>query len=210
MRALEGVLGEWVTDNVLGGTLLETLEELVVDTLLNIDAGTGAAALAVVVEDAEVDPGDGVVNVGIVEDNVGRLASKLEGDPLEVGAGGGLHDGATDNGGASEGDLVDVHVCGDGGTGDLAEAGDDVDDTRGEASLLDELGGVQGRERSLLSGLDDDDVASSNSRTNLPCPHEQREIPWDDLTANTNLEDIAVSMGMHFQQNDDDDEPAPS
>lgn len=68
--ALEGVLGEWVTNDVLGSTFSEARQEFVVDALLDVDTRTGAAALAVVEEDTKVDPRDGVVNVGILKDNV--------------------------------------------------------------------------------------------------------------------------------------------
>lgn len=80
LRTLEGVGGEWVANNVLRCPLLEPLNECVVDTLLHVDAATSAAALSVVEENTEVDPRDGVVNVGVVEDNVWRLAAELEGD----------------------------------------------------------------------------------------------------------------------------------
>ena len=141
LRSLECVLGEWVTDGVLGSPLPEPLDELVVDTLLHVDSATGTAALTVVEEDSKVDPGDGVVNVCVVKDNVGRLATELESDLLQVAAGCGLHDLATDDGGTGEGDLVDVHVRGNGCTSNLTETGDDVDDTVGETSLLGELCG---------------------------------------------------------------------
>src|SRR4051812_27017253 len=75
----------------------------------------------VVVVDAKVDPADGLLDVGVVEDNVGRLAAELERDLLQVGRRGGLHDRAADESGAGEGDLVDVHVRGEGGAGGLAE-----------------------------------------------------------------------------------------
>ena len=68
--ALEGVGSEWVTDLVGSGTLLEPLNELVVNTRLDINTGTSTAALAVVEEDTEVDPGDGILNISIVEDDV--------------------------------------------------------------------------------------------------------------------------------------------
>ena len=79
LRALEGVLGEWVADDVLLCSLLEFLDELVVDALLHVDTRAGAAALAVVEEDAEVDPGDGVVDVRVLEDDVGRLSRRARG-----------------------------------------------------------------------------------------------------------------------------------
>jgi hypothetical protein len=54
--SLEGALGEWVTDLVCLGTSPESLNELVVDSFLNVDTRTGTAALAVVQENTEVDP----------------------------------------------------------------------------------------------------------------------------------------------------------
>ena len=56
LRTLEGLLVEGVANLVLLSSLLEGSEELVVDTLLDVDTGTSAAALTVVVVDTEVDP----------------------------------------------------------------------------------------------------------------------------------------------------------
>ena len=187
LRTLESVLVEWVTDDVLGSTLLEALDELIVDTFLDVDTRTSTAALTVVVKDTKVDPRDGIVDIGVVEDNVRALATELEGDLLEVGASSSLHDGPADNSGAGEGDLVDVHVRRDGGTSDLTKAGEDIDDTWRETSLLDELSAQQAGQRSLLGGLEDDSVAGCDGRTDLPGPHEQGEVPWDNLTADTDL-----------------------
>lgn len=187
MRSLEGVCAEGVADLVRGRTLLEPLHELVVDARLDVDAGAGTAALAVVEEDAEVDPRDGILDVGVVEDDVRRLASELEGDLLQVGAGGSLHHLTTDDGGTGERHLVHVHVRGDGGARHLSKAGDDVDHARGEAGLLDEGGGHQGGEGRLLGRLEDDRVPRGDGRADLPCPHEQGEVPGDDLTADANL-----------------------
>lgn len=196
LRTLEGVGGEGVTDLVLGGTLTEAGNELVVDVLLDQQARAGAAALAVVEEDTKVGPGDGVVNVSVIEDDVGRLATQLQSDILEVALGSGLEDGTTDHGGTSEGNLVDVHVAGDGGTGNTTETRDDVDHTRGEASLLDELTHVQTGERGLLGSLHDNGVTGSHGRSNLPRPHEEREVPGDDLTADTNGLVAGVGKGV--------------
>lgn len=71
LRTLEGVLLEGVSELVLRSTLLEAGNELVVQTFLDKDTGSSTAALAMVEEDTEVGPGDGVVDVSIVEDNVG-------------------------------------------------------------------------------------------------------------------------------------------
>ena len=56
LRALERVSSERVTHDVLGRSRLEHVDEFVVDAGLDVDARTSAAALAVVVENAEVDP----------------------------------------------------------------------------------------------------------------------------------------------------------
>lgn len=187
LRTLEGLLGEWVTDVVLSSTLPESLHELVIDGLLYVDTRTSAAGLTMVEVDTKVDPVEGLVQISVGEDNVGALASELESDLLQVGAGGSLHDLTTDNGGTSEGNLVDIHVGRDGSTRNLTETGDDVDDTWWETGFLDEAGSNICGQRSLLGSLDDNGVTSGNGRANLPSPHEKREVPWDDLTAHTNL-----------------------
>ena len=77
LRALVRVICEGVA-KLEGERLLgERVEELVVDALLYVDARAGAAALAVVVVNTKVDPRDGVLNVGIVKDDVRRLSAKL-------------------------------------------------------------------------------------------------------------------------------------
>jgi len=70
LRSLEGPGVMRVTNNVLGGSLLESLDELVINALLDVNSRASAAALAVVEEDTEVDPRDSVVDVSIVEDDV--------------------------------------------------------------------------------------------------------------------------------------------
>jgi len=97
LRALEGVGLKWVANNVLGCSLLERGNEFVVNARLDVDTGARAAALAVVEENTEVDPRDGVFDVCIVEDDIRRLATELEGDLLQVGLGGSLEDGSAND-----------------------------------------------------------------------------------------------------------------
>ena len=77
------------------------------------------------------------------------------------------------------------------GASNLAKAGDDVDDSRWYACLFDELGKVESGKRGLLGGLENNGISSGNSGANLPRQHEKREVPRDDLSANTNLEESA-------------------
>ena len=66
---------------------------------------------------------DRLIHIGIGEDDVGALAAELERDALEIGVCGGFHDQMADFGRTGEGDLVDIHVLGDGGARGWAEAG---------------------------------------------------------------------------------------
>lgn len=77
--------------------------------------------------------------------------------------------------------LVDLHVGADGVTDGLAVTGDNVDDTRGEAGLVDKGTHTDGGQRGKFGRLDDNGVAGSESRAEFPCKHEQGEVPWDDL-----------------------------
>jgi len=54
--ALEGIALEWIANLVLLCTSLESLYELIVDAILDIDTGSCTAALTVVVEDTKVNP----------------------------------------------------------------------------------------------------------------------------------------------------------
>ena len=88
-------------------------------------------------------------------------------------------------------------MCGESRTSDLAKTGEDVDDTGWETSFFDELGGVESAERGLFGGLEDNDIAASDGRADLPCPHEEGEVPWDDLRTDTDLDRRLSVLGSH-------------
>src|ERR1700728_516598 len=46
---------------------------------------------------------------------------------------------------------------------------------------MEDLREAQTGERSLLGEFDYDSAAAGERRSELPCGHEQREVPWDDL-----------------------------
>lgn len=117
--------------------------------------------------------GDGVLEIGIVKDDVGSLTTELESDLLQVGVGGLLENFLADTGGSGESDLVDLGRGGEGVTDRGSVTDDDVDDTSGDAGLLEELGHVQGCERGELGRLDDDGVSGGESGGNLPREHVQ-------------------------------------
>lgn len=186
LRALEGVVGEGVTD-LAGGKddLLEELNELFIYRVVYKDSGCRSADLTLVVHDTNVCPLGSLLEVGIFEDNQWRLAASLEGDVLQ-GACGHLHDLASGRSGTSEGDLVNAGVADQRTTSNTAMAVHNVNNTRGEPSLLDKSGQVQNAKRGLLGGLEDDSVTARKRRAQLPCCHRQGEVPRNNLANDTN------------------------
>ena len=83
--------------------------ELLGDALLHQQTRAGAADLALVEPDAVDQAFDGGVEIGVVEDDEGRLAAEFERELLGR-LRGGLADDAADFGRTGEGDLVDVGV----------------------------------------------------------------------------------------------------
>jgi hypothetical protein len=95
---------------------LELVDEARLDRFLHEEARAGAADLALIEPDGIDEAFDGAVQIGVVEDDVGRLAAEFERQAL-AGAGGGGADDLADFGRAGEGDLVDAGVVDDGGAG---------------------------------------------------------------------------------------------
>lgn len=87
----------------------------------------------------------------------------------------------------------------DGRAGSGAIARNDVDDTRGEAGLDEELTGTERRERGLLGGLEHHGVTGGKHRRDLPGEHEEGEVPGDDLADDTNGLVKRVAAGHKYQ-----------
>ena len=137
----------------------------VVDRPLHQNAGTGAAVLAGVVEDAVGGPGGGQLHVGVGEDDVGALAPELERDPLHlVGTAG--HDGPPDLGRAGEADLAHGRVGHEALPDHAALAGQDLEDPFGESGLQGQLSDAQRAERGQLGRLEDHGVAGGQRGAN--------------------------------------------
>src|SRR5262249_31447481 len=106
---------------------LEASDEVFRNAFLDQESRTSATDLALVEPDRIGQPFDGAVDIGILEDEVGRLAAEPQREGL-ASARRLLADDAADVGRAGEGDLVDVLVLDKLGAG-LTVAGDDVEDT---------------------------------------------------------------------------------
>ncbi len=128
--------------------------------------------------------------------NEGHTAVNKTAYFLQIGLRSELLDELADGGGACEGNFVNFHVLCNCSAGGWSVAAQDVDDARGETSLLDQLGDVKSRQGSLLAGLEDHDASSGKARSHLPSEHQQGEVPWDDLAANA--DGFVVSHGQEI------------
>ena len=149
------------------------------DVLLHEKATSCAADVTLVEEDPVDDALDGLVDGSVVEDDVRRLAAELERDLLGRPRRR-LRNRPPDGCRAGEGDLVDIRMVDECGTG-VPGARDDVDDPRGQVGLLEDLREEERGEGRGLCGLQNDRVAGCERGGDLPGEHEQREVPRDDL-----------------------------
>jgi len=168
-----------VTELDLARLLGDPGGDLVEHVALDVQPRAGAAALTVVEEDRARGALDRRLEVGVLQHDLRRLAAQLERDLLEV-ARRRLHDQAPDLRGAGERHLVDVGVRGQMRAG-VAEPGHDVHDTGRQSRLGHQLAEPQRRQRRLLGRLEHHRAPGRQRRAELPCRHQQREVPRDDL-----------------------------
>merc|ERR1719450_53593 len=114
-------------------SLNTSLHKFIIDLGLNHDPAASTAALP---------------HVAILENDVGRLATQLKSHPLQVISCTTLDD-LSDLSGTCEGHLVDVRVCGNGSSSSWAKSCYDIDNSLGEASLLDQSGNMKTSEWGL-------------------------------------------------------------
>ena len=149
------------------GVVGHALDELLVDRLLDEQPRAGAADLAGVGEHRHAGARHRRVQIGVGEDDVGRLAAELQRHALEV-AGDGLDDLLAGQVRAGERHLVHARVRRQRRAGGLAEAGHDVDHAGRHARLQAQLAQPQRRQRRLLRRLEHDGAAGGERRADLP------------------------------------------
>jgi hypothetical protein len=130
---------ECVTHGQRRGERAQGVDDLVVPRAGGEYPGAEVAGLPVVEQSGreQVVADLGQVEVGVVEDDRGRLAAQFQGHRAEQAAAG-FRDAPARGGGAGEGDLVHVAVLDQVGAG-LPAARDDVDHTRRDACVRDGL-----------------------------------------------------------------------
>ena len=160
--------------------VLELDQELVVDTLLDVDSRGGGTDLPLVEEDTESGPLDDLVQVGILVDDQWGLTTALQGAVLQVGLGCALLDQLPDIRGSGEGDLLHLRVLAQLHAGDRAEPAGNVDDTGREVGFLEDLAHEKGAQGRQLRRLDDKRVTGSQTWGHLPCEGAHWEVPCYD------------------------------
>lgn len=158
--------------------------ELVVDGALDEDAVGAHAGLTGGAELAGQGAGDGGVDVGVGEDDEGRVAAELEGEFFQ-GRAALAHEELADGGGAGEGDLADGGVGGEGlaDARGVVQGGDEVDDAAGDAGAVGELGEGEGGEGGFAGGLAYDGAADGEGGADLARDHGGGEVPGGDEAA---------------------------
>ena len=137
LRALEGVVGEWIPDFTHAlHLLLKQFHEALIHALLHQDPACGGAYLAHVTHDADMAPLHRLLQIRVFEDQERRFPARFERDVFHV-YGCGFHDLFSGRGAACEGDLVDVEVRSEGGAGDVADSVEDVDYAGGKTGFGD-------------------------------------------------------------------------
>src|SRR3954454_14967071 len=160
----------------------ERVAKLVEDGLVQNDPAGGGATLAGGAEGSPENALDSEVEVGVVENDHRVLAAHLERTVLEA-AGRDFADHASDFAGTREGDGANVRMREHGRAGFGAESGDDVDHTFRQTGVEQRLNDVDGRERSVFSGLDHAGVSADKRREELPRWDRHGKVPRRDHAA---------------------------
>lgn len=127
---------------------------------------------------------NGLVEVGILEDNEGGVSTELHAHALH-GTGSSLGEDLANTRGASKAQLLDVGAGGE-LHGGLAVLGrHNVEAVGGDAGLEGQLGEGEGCEGGLAGGLDDDGAAGGDGGGDLASDHGGGEVPGSDDAADT-------------------------
>ena len=171
-----------------GDALERALHELVIDAFLNQRAARAGADFALI-EGEQHQSFDRLVEERVVlvhhvgKEDVGRLAAQLERGRDQI-VGCRLGDDATGAGRARERDFGDALAGGQRHAGFAAITVDDVQHT-GRQQVVDQLGQQQDADGRAFGGLEHHRVACGQCRRELPCGHQDRKIPRNDLTDHT-------------------------
>jgi hypothetical protein len=167
-------------------------DELVVGRVLDQQAGAGRAGLAGILDRGIDHEQQRLIEFGVGEHHLGRLAAELQGHRAGVRGRGLLHETA-DLARAGERDVVDARVSGERGPGLLAVAGDDVQSTRRQARRHREPADLERAERGILAGLEHAGIAHGERGADAAPEDLHRVVPGDDVAADA----VRLTQGQH-------------
>ena len=139
--------------------------------------------MALVEEDAVDCAFNCLIDRRVIENDVRGLSAELESE-LFARACDRAGNRATDSRGARERHFVDVGMV-DQSVARVSSPRDDIDDSCGQVCLLQNFREEQGSQWRGFRWLDHYSVARGERRSDLPREHEQREVPGDNLTGDT-------------------------
>src|SRR2546429_4895425 len=160
--------------------VLHLADQFVRAALLHQQPRAGAANLPLVEPDAVDQAFHGAIQVGVLKNDERGLTAKFE-RKLLVALRRSLANRASHFCRPRERNLIDVgmlHQCFAG----RSVAGDDVHDAGRQPHFLADLRKRKRRQGCKFRGLQHDGIPGCERGGNLPRQHEQRKIPWDDLT----------------------------
>ena len=188
-----------------GGAQLDALrffrhgfDKLRVNFLFHQNAAACRAHFTLIDEHAEERAVHGGFPIRAIEENIWRFAAQLQGHTLQ-GVRGALDDQFADGRAAGERDLIHAGMRDQRGTAGLAKAIHDIDDAGRQAHVFEPACKFKRRQRSLLRGLEHARAARRERRRQLPCGHQQRKIPGNDLSRNADglAQREAQRIGRH-------------
>ena len=163
---------------------LQTLDEFGSNTLLHQKPRTGTAHLALVKPDGINNAFNRAIEIGIIENNERRFAAEFQSQGF-ASSSRCLADQAAHFGGACEGNLVDSRMFNKSRTRSPL-ARHHIENARRQASLVGQFRKQQSRKRGKFRRLQHHGISGSQCRGHLPCQHQQRKIPRNDLAHNAN------------------------
>ncbi len=143
------------------------------------DARTGDACLPAVHEACPQSQRNGACQIGIVENDGGRLAAELECDAFHRVCAG-AQDRLADCGRAGEGDLGHIGMTADLGADHVAAAGDDVEHAGRQSGRMQRLGDNLRLDRAHLAGFDDGRAAGGDGGRELAANEPGIAVPGRD------------------------------
>ena len=118
---------------------------------------------------------DSLLQICVIEDKYRALSSRFEHDALQVRPRSGLHDLSPYRHGAIERDLTYLHVLGQGLSSNVTVAREDTEGASWKASLVNEFGHFQHRQRGVLRRLEDHGIPCGQCRSDLEHAQEHCE-----------------------------------